>query len=82
MCEKHFESKYLKISENRERLVLASNPIPTIFSDSQTNLPKFLLPILVKPRKELLKRIHQKDQLAKFSQNDIIKDFKKIDESM
>ena len=51
LCEKHFESKYMKKNENRIRLVMASNPVPTIFSESQTNLPKSLLPTLVKPRK-------------------------------
>ena len=82
LCEKHFESKYLKKNENRVRLVMTSNPIPTVFSDSQSNLPKSLLPTLVKPRKEPFKRVYQEDQLAKFRQSDIIKDFKQIDESM
>ena len=64
------------------RLVIASNLIPTIFSDSQSNLAKSLLPRLVKPHKEPFKRAYQEDQLHKFRQSDIIKDFEQIEESI
>ena len=52
---------------------MASEPIPTTFSDFQINLPKSPLPTLMKPSEEPLKRYYQSDQLAKFRQSNIIK---------
>ena len=65
LCDKHFESKYLKKNKNRLRLVMASNPISTIFSDSESNLPKSLLRTLVKTHKQPFKQVYQQDVLAK-----------------
>ena len=61
---------------------MASDPITTTFSDLQSNLPKSLLPSLVKPRKKSFKRVYQEDQLAKFRQSFNIKKYKQIEESM
>ena len=44
VCEKHFETKYFSPTKNRTRLLMHLNPIPTLFSESQKNLPASLLP--------------------------------------
>ena len=64
-------------------LVMVSNPISNIFSDSQSHLPKSLLSILVKLCKDFLfKWVYQEDQLAKLRQSATIKGFKQIDDSI
>ena len=72
----------MKNNENVERLDGAPNPIQTILSNSQSNIPESLIATLVKPSKKLFKRFYQKDQLAMFRQSYIIKDFKQIGESV
>ena len=44
VCEKHCETKYLCPTKNRTRLLIHLNPIPTLFSESQKNLPASVLP--------------------------------------
>ena len=65
LCEKHFESKYLKKNDNRVRSVMASIPVPTILSDSQSNIPFSLLQTQMKPREEPFQRVyHNISQLS------------------
>lgn len=39
VCEKHFEEKYLNRNKSRTRLINRMNPVPTLLSEYQYNLP-------------------------------------------
>ena len=81
LCEKHFEEKYLKKNDNRTRLIMNLNPIPTLFSNNQQCLPVSVLPTISKIRKSPTERVFQEDELAKFKENDAIHNFNQVNET-
>ena len=44
ICEKHFEDRFLNKTGNLIRLIMKLDPVPTILSDSQKNLPIYNQP--------------------------------------
>ena len=85
VCEKHFETKYLSPTKNRTRLLMHLNPIPTLFSESQTNLPASVLPKVDDnprrfriPKKNLLEK---KETLSKLKE-DKINSFEDLNSSL
>lgn len=82
VCEKHFKEKYLNKNRDRPRLKTNLNPIPTMLSGSQKNLPKSVLPSISVPRKPPVQRNAQEDQSKHFMDIDRILDFSQINESL
>ena len=83
ICEKHFEEKFLKRNENRVRLIITINPVPTILSESQkSNIPLSLQRTIIKPRKRPTTRVLQEDQFDQFKLTDTITNFSDVNESL
>jgi hypothetical protein len=82
VCVRHFEEKFLNRKEKRTRLLMNLQPVPTILSNTQKNLPKSALPTISKPRKPPTQRNQEGDQSKIFFENDIIRDFSDVKESL
>ena len=61
---------------------MSSKPVPTIFSKSQENLPKSVLPTIIKPKKLPAQIIQNHDESKIFFENDTVTDFPDIKESL
>ena len=81
ICEKHFEGKYLNRNGVRTRLIASMNPIPTVLSESQLNLPRSAQPTIIKQRKPPAERMVQQDEHELFFNNDRIFNFLQLNET-
>ena len=82
VCEKHFEDRYLNKKKNRVSLIASQNPVPTIISESQQNLPESVLSLMKTPRKKPVECQSNCSQYKKFENEDKIKNHYGIDEAL
>ena len=76
------KKKYLHRNEKRTRLITNLNNIPTLLTDSQKNLRKTQLATIVKRKNPPKQRNVQEDELQTFRDQDRIKDFSDINDSL
>ena len=80
ICAKHFEGKYLKVG-NRTTLRWDLDPVPTIYSNKEA-IPPSVLPTPTTSRKAPIRKTTIPDQFDEFKDQDKIKDFASINESL
>ena len=80
-CEKHFEEKYIQRNAKYPRLINSMKPIPTIHPKGLEDRPS-LQPSIPKVRKPPTQRTFQENEFAKFKEQDTIKDFGDINNSL
>jgi hypothetical protein len=81
ICEKHFEEKLIQRNTKYPRLIKSLKPVPTTHPDVVKDLPS-LQPTVPKSRNAPTQRVYQGDQWQQFKQQDTIKDFGDITESL
>ena len=86
ICIKHFKPQYVKKGDGpngRCRLLKQLKPVPTIFSPKDSPVVSHMkAPRISAPRKSPKKRLFQEDQYQKFLDDDMIRSYDEIDDTL